>query len=279
MCAPSTIRGYASAISAFHPKVDGAHVFSHDLIRRYIKGSENLRERSEVRPPPWDLPLVLNALCEAPFEPLEEAGSRELSIKTALLLALVSGKRRGELCALSAEKHSCIITGDEAKAVLFVNPAFKPKVVTGAYVNTPLTINAFHLQPNTQEERRLHLLCPVRALAQYIRHTSQFRVSNQLFICYGPGNRGKALSDQRLSNWLTEGIRQAYLLAGKEPPSIIRAHSTRGVSTSTALFTGVPIESILTAASWASPNAFVRYYLHDQSEAFASSVLSQASRL
>ena len=178
----------------------------------------------------------------------------------------------------SVQGHSCVITGDKSKAVLYVNPAFGPKVVTGAYVNTPWTINAFHLQPGTEEEARLHLLGPVRALAQYIQHTSQFRVSDQLFVCYGPGSRGKALSEQRLSNWLTEGIRQAYVQAGKEPPHLIKAHSTRGVSTSTALFAGVPIGSILTAASWASPNAFVRYYLHDQSAAFASSVLSQASR-
>lgn len=45
--------------------------------------------------------LVLEAMCEPPFEPLESLDLRMLSYKTALLLAMASAKHVGDLHALS----------------------------------------------------------------------------------------------------------------------------------------------------------------------------------
>ena len=43
----------------------------------------------------------------------------------------------------------------------------------------------------------------------------------------------------------------------------IRAHDTRSVSTSWALFNGVSVERIQKAAFWANPNSFISCYLKD----------------
>ena len=55
----------------------------------------------------------------------------------------------------------------------------------------------------------------------------------------------------------------AYNSVGFEPPIGMRAHSTRGMSASWALFQGVSVEEIFAAASWAMPHIFTRFYRLD----------------
>ena len=83
-------------------------------------------------------------------------------------------------------------------------------------------------------EAKLHLLCPVRALACYVERTAALRRTEQLFVCFGGGVIGKALSKKRLA-----GIAHAYGQAGRACPTGICAHSTQAVAVSTALFNGV----------------------------------------
>jgi len=122
----------------------------------------------------------------------------------------------------------------------------------------------------------LHLLCPVRALACYVELTAALRHTEQLFVCFGGGVTGKALSKKRLAGWLCECIAHAYRQAGKAFPTGVRAHSTRAMAVSTALFNGVSVEDICTAASWSTPGPFIKFYLLDMSGSFSSSVLAGA---
>ena len=55
----------------------------------------------ELRPPAWDVSLVLQSLTGAPYEPLRMCEERFLAQETLFLLALASAKRIGELHALS----------------------------------------------------------------------------------------------------------------------------------------------------------------------------------
>ncbi|KAE8299769.1 hypothetical protein D5F01_LYC02186 [Larimichthys crocea] len=75
----STIKVYVAAISARHAFVDGRSVGSHALVARFLKGALRLRPPHAVQVPSWDLPVVLEALCSPPFEPLEHADLRWLS--------------------------------------------------------------------------------------------------------------------------------------------------------------------------------------------------------
>ncbi len=54
----------------------------------------------------------------------------------------------------------------------------------------------------------------------------------------------------------------------------LRAHSTRGVAPSQALFRGVLLEDICVVAGWSSPHTFVRFYSLDVDTAPGSQILS-----
>lgn len=273
---PATIKVFAAAISACHEGFGRDTVFSHPLVKRFLLGTRRLRPVARATLPQWDLTLVLEALCETPFEPLNQIPLKMLSLKTALLLALTTAKRVSDLCALSTRPDCLAINGDLSRAVLRPNPAFTPKVIKNSYRSQTVELWAFSPPPHEERtEERLHRLCPVRALACYVQRTAMIRSSPQLFVCHGANALGRPLSKQRLSHWLCEGIETAYEAAGRTMPHGVRAHSTRGVAASTALFRGIGVEDICAAASWSSPSPFIRFYLLDMSSnSLARSVLS-----
>ncbi len=85
---------------------------------------------------------------------------------------------------------------------------------------------------------------------------------------------GLATSKQRISHWVRDAISLAYEARELPSPLSLRAHSTRGVASSQALFRGVPLEDICVAAGWSSPHTFVRFYNLDVDTAPGSQVLS-----
>lgn len=259
--APSTIRVYTAAISAMHAKVEGLTVGSHPLVKRFLKGTQRLRPLRRDPTPPWDLALVLEALRKAPFEPLDGAELKWLSLKSAFLLAMASAKRVGELHALSVS-HECLqwSPGDSG-VTLWPNPSFLPKVLPSSYVNMPLRLAAFDsAAPVTDGGRADTLLCPVRALRFYVMATAASRQSDCLFVCHSGHRRGQALSKQRLSKWIVDTVSYAYTSSGRQVPCGVRGHSTRSVATSWAALRGVPLPDICAAASWASSCTFARFY-------------------
>ena len=59
-------------------------------------------------------------------------------------------------------------------------------------------------------EVELHLLCPVRALAMYVKRSAVFCSTQQLFVCYSDADRGSALAKQHFFHWICEAICLAY---------------------------------------------------------------------
>ncbi len=116
--------------------------------------------------------------------------------------------------------------------------------------------------------------CPVRALKQYVDRSKVWRKSPQLLICFGAGRRRLATSKQRISHWVRDAISLAYKVRNLPSPLSLRAHSTRGVASSQALFRGIPLKDICVAAGWSSPHTFVRFYNLDVDTAPGSQVLS-----
>ncbi|XP_063055985.1 uncharacterized protein LOC134449808, partial [Engraulis encrasicolus] len=258
----STLKVYLSAISACHVGYDGVSPGAHPLANRFLKGARRLRPAVRSTVPSWDLSLVLNALSQAPFEPLQTASIKVLSYKTALLLALVSAKRVSEITALSIHPSCMEFSADNNNVTLRPNVAFIPKV-SMLYGSCDLQLTSFNPPPfSSQEQERLHYLCPVRALRLYMDKTSSFRRTDQLFVCFATNSKGQALSTQRLSHWIVDVIAMAYRASGKDPPAL-RAHSTRGVAASWAAFRGVPVQTVCAAAGWVSPHTFVKHYRLD----------------
>ncbi len=225
--------------------------------------------------PSWDLSVVLEGLVTAPFESLESASDRILTLKVFLLLALTSLKRVEDLQAFSVSETCMDFAPGLVKVTLRPRPGYIPKVLSTSFRSQMVTLHSFHPPPfASSEDERLHLLCPVRALKLYVDRSKVWRKSPQLLICFGAGRRGLATSKQRISHWVRDAISLAYEARNLPSPLSLRAHSTRGVASSQALFRGVPLEDICVAAGWSSPHTFVRFYSLDVDTAPGSQVLS-----
>ncbi len=167
----------------------------------------------------------------------------------------------GELHGLSVHAECCCFLPGDAGVVLCPNPGFHPKVLSESHASQSIELHPFH-PPQDGETwfSEQSLLCPVRALMVYLHRTRAHRTTDQLFVCYKPNCLGKPVTRTRLSHWVVDAIRQAYKMAGRPAPAGVRAHSTRGLATSWALWWDTPLSEICTAASWSTPSTFIRFY-------------------
>ncbi len=100
LCSSSNIKVYAAAIAAFYDPIAGRSVGRDGAVVQFLRGARRMNPPRPCTVPPWDLPTVLRALKGPPFEPMQSTSLRALSLKTALLLALASVKRVGDLHAI-----------------------------------------------------------------------------------------------------------------------------------------------------------------------------------
>ncbi|KAL0152427.1 hypothetical protein M9458_052150, partial [Cirrhinus mrigala] len=133
----------------------------------------------------------------------------------------------------------------DSHVVLRRRPGYVPKVPTTPFRDQVVTLQAISSQ---EYDPNLTLLYPVRALRVYLERTQLFRHSEQLFVCYGRQQKGKAVSKQRISHWLVDAIRTPYQARGLPCPLGVRAYSTRGVAASAALANGASLTDICRAA-------------------------------
>ena len=104
------------------------------------------------------------------------------------------------------------------------------------------------------------LLCPVRALSEYVARTS--RVVNRprrLFVSSRCPSR--AMSKNGISFLLREVIVNSGASSGDVAAP--RAHSIHGIATSSAFFKNWSLSSVLEAVSWRSNTVFTSFYLKD----------------
>ena len=258
----STLKGMVAAIKAARVGDNKLAESDCSLISRFLKGAVRLAPGSR-RPvvPAWDLKLVLAALQLEPFEPLASVDLKWLSLKVAFLIAVASARRVGEIQALSIHESCCRFLPESAGVLLRPNPAFLPKVLSDFHLHQPVVMKSLSLaQEGDGEAHDWALLCPVRALKIYIQRTGAFRKTDQLFVCFHPRCLGQPVSKSRLSHWIVDTIRQAYAGSDAPAPRRVRAHSTRGIATSWALWRGASLSEVCAAATWSSPSTFARFY-------------------
>ncbi|KAI2648082.1 ORF V: Enzymatic polyprotein [Labeo rohita] len=232
---PSTLKVYVAAIAAYHDAVDGASIGKHQLVVRFLRGARRVNPPRPHLVPSWDLSVALRGLRGPPFEPLVSVELKFLSLKTALLTALASIKRVGDLQAFSVNE-ACLEFGPaDSHVVLRPRPGYVPKVPTTPFRDQVVNLQAL---PPEEADPALALLCPVRALRVYVFMglcTRSFRRSEQLFVCFRGQQKGNAVSKQRLAHWVVDAISLAYESQGEPCPLGVRAHSTRSVASSYAL--------------------------------------------
>ena len=127
---PATLKVYVAAFSAHRAPVEGVSLGAHKLVVAFLKGAQRLHPRPRVVSAPWDLHIVLDSLCLPPFEPLEHADIKWLSLKTVFLLAITSAKRVGELHALSVSAPCMRWGPNDNQVTMWPNPCFLPKVLS-----------------------------------------------------------------------------------------------------------------------------------------------------
>ncbi len=220
--AATTLRVYVAAIAA-RRELDEVPLGRHRMVTAFMRGVRRLRPVCPTAVPSWDLSVVLESLVTAHFEPLESASERILTLKVALLLALTSLKRVGDLQAFSVSETCMDFAPGLVKVTLRPRPGYIPKVLSTSFRSQVVTLHSFHPPPfASSEDERLHMLCPVRALKLYMDRSKVWRKSSQLFVCFGAGCRGLATSKQRM----------AYEVRNLPSLLSLRAHSTRGVASS-----------------------------------------------
>ncbi|KAL0194633.1 hypothetical protein M9458_008205, partial [Cirrhinus mrigala] len=243
----SPLKVYVAAISAYHAPLGGMPV-----------GRDPRLLRPPTRPhiPTWDLAVVLEALCRPPFESIEEIPVRFLTIKTALLLALTSLKRAGDLQALSVAPSHLEFAPGMTKAFLYPRPGYVPKVPTNT--PQPVVLQAFCPPPFREpDQQKQNCMCPVLALDAYVHRAALWRKTDQLFVCYGPPKKGYPATKQTLSRWIVDAISTAYESSDLPSSLGVKAHSTRAMAASKALMSGVPIQDICNPAGRSTPLTFV----------------------
>ena len=178
---PSTIDGYSTAIvDTLVPA--GHHIAQSSDLHRLLSSFHRDRPKSSRNLSKWNLSVVLNELTKAPFEPMKDTDLKHLTLKTAFLLALASGKHRSEIHAWVANKVSNL--GQWEKVALFPSSDFIAKnqlAREGSQSVSPVTIPALTTIVDRQfkEDRTL---CPVRALRYYLDRTKDLRGSRSLLF-------------------------------------------------------------------------------------------------
>ncbi|KAI2661076.1 ORF V: Enzymatic polyprotein [Labeo rohita] len=254
---PSTLKVYVAAIAAYHDAVDGTSLGKHQLIVRFLRGARRVNPPRLHPIPSWDLSIALQGLREAPFEPLASVELKYLSLKTALLTALASIKRVGDLQAFSVDEVCLEFRPGDSHVILRPRPGYVPKVPTTPFRDQVVNLQALPLE---EADPASALLCPVRTLRIYVDRTRHFRRTEQLFVCFGGQQKGNAVSKQRLVHWVVDAISLSYQNQGEPCPLGVHAHSTRSVASSYALAHGASLADICRAAGWATPNTFARFY-------------------
>ncbi|KAE8618780.1 hypothetical protein XENTR_v10009500 [Xenopus tropicalis] len=226
-------------------------------VRLFFQALQRIKPPIRDPTPSWDLNLVLAYLQHKPFEPLESANLKDLTLKTVFLIAIASARRVSELAALSSKFPWLKFHQD--KAVLRTNPSFIPKMATTFHLNQEIVIPVL----KNNEDTTANSLDPVRALKEYILRTKSIRQSDSLFLLFGGPKAGLPASKRSIARWLVLLISEAYNKAGRPTPMTIRAHATRKVSTSWALHHEASLETICQAATWSSPHTFTKFYKFD----------------
>ena len=113
---PSTIDGYRTGIVDTLGSA-GHHIAQSLDLHRLLSSFHRDHPKSFRNLPKWNLSVVLNELTKAPFEPKKDTDLKHLTLKTAFLLALASGKHRNEIHAWVANKVSNL--GQWEKVALF----------------------------------------------------------------------------------------------------------------------------------------------------------------
>ncbi|KZS22093.1 Uncharacterized protein APZ42_010981 [Daphnia magna] len=233
----STINLHRSMLSMTLGPIDHFQVGSHPLVVKLLRATYNLNPPKPKYSFTWDPNVVLDfAKADGENESLR---LNRLSAKLTTLIALTSLLRVSEIAAI--ERSS--VRFDDGAATLFLS---KPRK---SQHQGPLSSIKIPRCPDK-------IVCPVDCLGFYIYVTDPIRpagnVDRLLISNIAPY---RPVSASTVARWI-----KSYMERAGVDTQTFSAHSTRGAAASKAVASGVPIESVLTAAQWSRESTFARFY-------------------
>ena len=247
-----TINLHRSALSFHLSKLDGYPVGSHPSVVKLLKGIFNENPPQPKYRELWDVSLVINHLSSLP--PNSELKLPVLSRKLVMLLALTNADRSSDIRGLSV----CGIK-------------FIPEGVVLQHCDLKKTSKS-HFMPDSFYPKfpDNENLCVVMTLQEYLSRTKDFRVGRKdthLILSYiRPHN---PVSSSTIARWII-----FVMNASGVDTTQFSAHSTRGVSVTSARNFGVSIADIQKCADWRTQTTFTRFYYRPKfSSNFGNAIL------
>ena len=223
----SAVKGYSSALNSVLA-LKGRDLASSQEITMLLRSFSRSVDPVELRPPAWDVSLILKSLTGAPYEPLRTCEERFLVQKMLFLLALASAKRIGELHALSYRVSHSRNWGEVSFSFV---PGFVAKTQDPSSLAPRFEGFSVPALPNARNNRNGRL-CPVRAVRRYLDRTAAHRPRCEWFFVTA-GRSKKEISKTTVSLWLRKMISRAYELSGMaQPVPAARAREARGIAPS-----------------------------------------------
>ena len=195
---------------------------------------------------------------------MKDPDLKHLTLKTAFLLALASGKCRSEIHAWVANKVSNL--GQWEKVALFPSAFIAKNQLAreGSQSVSPVTIPVLTTIVDRQfkEDRTL---CPVRALRYYLDRTKDLRGSRSLLFISFKKRHTSDIRPAILFSWLKQTILLCYKQADQQALVLVqvKAHDIRAFAASKAFYGGVSVDQIMQACHWKAHNTFTNFYLKD----------------
>ena len=159
------VRGYRASLNSVFA-LKGRDLAASREVSMLFRSFSKTARPERLRPPNWDISLVLQSLTRAPYEPLRSADERFLAQKTLVLIALASAKRIGELHALSYRVSHSRAWGEVS--FVFV-PGFVAKTQDPSSQDPRFDSFTIPALPKARDNPNGRLLCPVRAVKLYLR--------------------------------------------------------------------------------------------------------------
>ena len=153
----SALKGYRSTINSVLA-LKGVDLATSRELSMLFRSFSKSCSPTDLRPPAWDVVLVLQSLMNPPYEPLKTVEERVLAHKALFLIALASAKRVGELHALSHRvSHS---VGWKEVSFGFI-PGFVTKTQDQSSPDQRFESFTVPALPKSSNSPNGRLLCPV----------------------------------------------------------------------------------------------------------------------
>ena len=172
----------------------------------------------------------------------EDLTVQQLTLKTAMLLSILAGRRLHTLHKLETSKIDISDVGGKVIChITGLTKCSKP-----SRPNKPIVSRAY-----TENK----LLCPVACIKEHLHFRAGLGDEKciQFFTTHGKPHH--PISKDTLASW----VKEVLLCAGTDVTTF-KQHSTRGASTSKAFHLGIPLSDILKQGQWSNAKAFFNFY-------------------